>query len=169
MVARSRKPLFVPKLSRRGGFDFCDGQALVMDKFGSHALIRAQISAQIMSSALHPVDARLALAMSKQHFFCRLIPPRPTFQYDMTDQERLLMQEHISYTRKHFEAGTVLAYGPVLAPGGAFGMAILEVDGTEDARTFIENDPTVRAGMNKFELFPMQLAGARSSSQSEAA
>jgi uncharacterized protein len=87
----------------------------------------------------------------------------------MTDQERLLMQEHARYTREHFEAGTVLAYGPVLAPGGAFGMAILEVDGEREARTFIENDPTVKTGMNKFELFPMQLAGARSSSQSKAA
>jgi uncharacterized protein len=65
--------------------------------------------------------------MSKQHFFVRLIPPRATFQMDMTAEEKLLMQEHVRYTREKFAAGKVLLYGPVMAPAGAFGMAVFEV------------------------------------------
>jgi hypothetical protein len=32
--------------------------------------------------------------MTKQHYFFKLIPPRPTFPHDMTDDERRLMDEH---------------------------------------------------------------------------
>ncbi len=53
--------------------------------------------------------------MTKQHFFMRLIPPRPSFPGDMTEEEGRLMQEHATYTRAHFDAGRVLIYGPVLA------------------------------------------------------
>jgi hypothetical protein len=65
--------------------------------------------------------------MSKQHFFVRLIPSRATFPMDMTAEEKLLMQEHVRYTQKKFAAGKVLLYGPVMAPAGAFGMAVFEV------------------------------------------
>ena len=53
--------------------------------------------------------------MSKQHFYFKLIPPRPTFGADMTAEERALMQEHVRYTREAFDAARVLIYGPVLA------------------------------------------------------
>lgn len=43
--------------------------------------------------------------MSKQHFFCRLIPPRAAFPQDITAEEKLLMQEHARYTREGFIAG----------------------------------------------------------------
>jgi len=33
--------------------------------------------------------------MAKQHYFFKLIPPRPTFIQDMNDDERRLMDEHI--------------------------------------------------------------------------
>jgi hypothetical protein len=46
---------------------------------------------------------------------------------DMTADEKLLMQEHVRYTQEKFAAGKVLLYGPVMAPAGAFGMAVFEV------------------------------------------
>ena len=71
---------------------------------------------------------RIHPAMSKHHYFFKLIPPRPTFPYDMTDEERRLMDEHGRYFQEHFDAGRLLLYGPVLATSGAFGLAILEVE-----------------------------------------
>jgi uncharacterized protein len=47
------------------------------------------------------------------------------------------------------------------APGGAFGVAILEVTDEAEARQFGENDPSVRAGLNRFEFYPMHVARAR--------
>lgn len=99
--------------------------------------------------------------MDKKHYFLKLIPPRPTFVQDMTEEERLLMREHTRYTREHFTAGRLLIYGPVMAAGGAFGMAVLEVADEAEAQQFIEGDPTVKAGLNKFEICPMQVASAR--------
>ena len=95
----------------------------------------------------------------KKHYFSKLIPPRPTFAQDMTDEERRLMNEHIAYTQRLFDAGKVLIYGPVIATDGAFGMAVLEVEDEAEARRYIENDPA--KGLNKFDLYPMQVAASR--------
>ena len=73
------------------------------------------------------------------------------------------MGQHIVYTRDYFERGKVLLYGPVLAAGGPFGMAALEVENEAEARGILDNDPSVKAGLNKYELSPMRLGGARSS------
>jgi hypothetical protein len=45
---------------------------------------------------------------------------------DITPEEKLLMQEHARYTRQSFDAGKILIYGPVMAPDGAFGMAVFD-------------------------------------------
>jgi hypothetical protein len=99
--------------------------------------------------------------MSKQYFFVRLIPPRPTFPMDITPDEKLLMQEHARYTRASFDAGKILIYGPVMAPGGAFGMAVFEVEDMSEVRQFLENDPSVHGGLNTFEIQPMRLGAAQ--------
>jgi uncharacterized protein YciI len=99
--------------------------------------------------------------MDKQHYLFKLIPPRPTFPQDMTDEEKILMNEHGVYFQRQFDAGKLLLYGPVMAPEGAFGLGILEVADEVEARQFGENDPSVRAGLNRWELYHMQVAGSR--------
>jgi len=99
--------------------------------------------------------------MAKQHYFLKLIPPRPTFARDMTHEERLLMDEHGRYLQEHFTAGRVVFFGPVMANDGAFGVAILEMDDEAEARRLGEGDPSLRAGPNIFELYPMQVSAAR--------
>lgn len=99
--------------------------------------------------------------MAKQHFFFKLIPPRPTFPQDMTEEERRLMEEHARYFQQQFAAGRLLLYGPVMATGGTFGLAVLEVDSEAEARRFGENDPSVRRGLNRFEFHPMRVTAAR--------
>jgi uncharacterized protein len=105
--------------------------------------------------------AIMVFAMDKQHYFFKLIPPRATFPHDMTDNEGLLMKDHARYIREFFDEGKVLLYGPVMATDGTFGMAVLEVTDETEARQFGEADPSVRAGVNRFELSPMQVAAAR--------
>jgi len=99
--------------------------------------------------------------MPKQHYFFRLIPPRPTFMQDMTEEERRLMDEHGRYFQDHFAAGEVLLFGPVMATGGAFGLGVLEMDTEAEARKFGEGDPSVKAGLNKFEIHPMRVSATR--------
>jgi uncharacterized protein len=102
--------------------------------------------------------------MDKRHYYLKLIPPRPTFPADITEHEKALMGEHGVYCEQQFAAGKLLAYGPVMAPGGAFGVAILEVADEAEAREFGENDPSVLGGWNRFEIYPMQVARARAKS-----
>ena len=71
------------------------------------------------------------------------------------------MKQHGQYFREHFTAGTVLLYGPVTTNNGTFGLGILEVDDEAEARRFGENDPSVRAGLNRFEIYPIQIGGAQ--------
>lgn len=101
------------------------------------------------------------MALNKQHYFFKLVPPRPTFPQDITEAERRLMDEHLRYFQDHFAAGRLLLFGPVMATGGAFGLAVLEVETEAEARQFGEGDPSVKAGLNRFELYPMRVAAAR--------
>lgn len=96
-----------------------------------------------------------------KHFFLKLVPPRATFPYDITDAEKALMGQHAAYMKGEFEAGRVLVYGPVLAPTNAFGLAVLEVEDEAEARRMLDADPTVLAGLNRYEIFPMMVAAAR--------
>ncbi len=102
--------------------------------------------------------------MDKQYYYFKLIPPRTTFSQDITDEERGLMKQHAAYCQQQFEAGKLLLYGPVMAPEGAFGVGILEAADEAEARQFAEDDPSVRAGMNRFAIYPMRVANARGKS-----
>jgi uncharacterized protein YciI len=99
--------------------------------------------------------------MEKQHFFLRLVPPRPSFAYDMTEAERALMLQHVGYMKQHFDQGRVLIYGPVLAKDDSFGMGVLEVADEAEARQVLDGDPTVLAGLNRYEIAPMRVGAAR--------
>jgi uncharacterized protein YciI len=99
--------------------------------------------------------------MEKQHYYFQLIPPRSTFPQDITSEERAVMEKHSEYFRQQFELGSLLLYGPVMAMKGAFGLAILEVADETEARRFGEDDPSVRAGLNRFEVHPMRVVASR--------
>ncbi|HEY0701986.1 MAG TPA: YciI family protein [Candidatus Acidoferrales bacterium] len=101
--------------------------------------------------------------MPKQHYFMRLVPPRPIFPGSMTPEELALMGRHKEYVAKAFDAGKVLAYGPVLDPAGAFGIALLEMNDLAEAEDFARNDPSITGGMNTFTLAPMVIAAAQAS------
>lgn len=101
--------------------------------------------------------------MAKQHFFFKLIPPRPTFATDMSVAERGLMLAHMQYLQGHFVAGRVLVYGPVMATEGAFGMAVFEVEDEAEARSICDNDPTILAKLHTYTLSPMRIGAAQGS------
>ena len=97
-----------------------------------------------------------------KHYIYKLIPPRPSFNLDMTDEEKKVMGLHIGYFRNLFEEKKVIAYGPVLDPSGVYGMAILEVTSEIEATEIAKNDPSVVEKINQFELIPMLMGLSRS-------
>lgn len=89
-------------------------------------------------------------------FFCKLVPPRPTFAQDMSDAEAKLMQAHATYWRGLMGDGVVVGFGLVADPAGAYGIGIVEVDDVAAVQTLTENDPTIRSGQGfRFEVSPM--------------
>ena len=83
----------------------------------------------------------------------KLIPSRPTFAQDMTNEERTIMQQHVVYWKDYMEQGIMLVFGPVLDPAGVYGLGILEVDDEEQAKTLMANDPA--SSINKYEYHQM--------------
>ena len=94
--------------------------------------------------------------MPVKTFFCKLIPPRPTFAQDMSEAEAKLMLEHAVYWRGWMEKGQVVAFGLVADPAGAYGIVIVEVDDDSGLRTLAANEPTIRSGRGfRFDVYPM--------------
>ena len=90
-----------------------------------------------------------------QHFLFKLIPPRPTFNRDMTEQEAKLMKEHSIYWRGLQDKGMVPIFGPVLDPKGVWGLGIIEIEDESEATKLTEGDPTVKAGLCTLEIYPL--------------
>jgi hypothetical protein len=89
-------------------------------------------------------------------FFCRLIPPRPTFALDMSPAEASLMQDHAVYWREYIAKGHVVMAGVVGDPAGPYGIGVVEFEDDGAVRTFTENDPVIRSGRGfRWEVYPM--------------
>lgn len=96
------------------------------------------------------------------YFFCKLIPPRPTFPGDMTEAEGTIMREHFVYWRGLLEKRKAVVYGPVVDPQGTYGVSVLEVEDEAEARGIAENDPTIVSGAGfQLEVYPMPKAIVR--------
>jgi len=96
------------------------------------------------------------------YFFFKLIPPRATFQQDMTDAERDLMMQHVAYWTGLSERGTAVVFGPVADPAGGYGVGIVEIDDGVDPRDIEINDPTIKSSLGfKYEIQPMVAAVLR--------
>jgi uncharacterized protein YciI len=90
------------------------------------------------------------------HFLYKLIPPRPTFPGDMTEEEGAIMQEHFGYWDGLIKTRRAVAYGPVMDPKGSYGIAVIEVEDEAAASGVAENDPAITSGAGfAFELHQM--------------
>ncbi len=90
------------------------------------------------------------------YFLYKLIPPRPTFPQDMTEAEGKMMQEHISYWQDLADRKIALVFGPVLDPGGVYGIAIIETEDKAIAENIGKNDPALKAQIGfRSEYYPM--------------
>ena len=91
------------------------------------------------------------------HFFCKLVAPRPTFPFDMNENEKAAMAQHAAYWAKMCKDGAVLVYGPVMDPSGPFGMGIFEAADEAEVKSRTDADPVMKAGIGfKIEIRPMQ-------------
>jgi uncharacterized protein len=76
----------------------------------------------------------------------RLLPPRPTFRFDMSPAEREVMFEHVGYWSDLAARDKVLAFGPVDDPVEPYGIGIVVADGLAQAEAIRDQDPAMRSG-----------------------
>jgi hypothetical protein len=91
--------------------------------------------------------------MNKKYFVLRLNPCRPDFAQTLTDEEKLIMQQHAIYWRRYMSEGKVIVFGPVLDPNAVYGLGILAVDDEKEVKDFIAGDPAGK--INSYEYYPM--------------
>ncbi len=93
---------------------------------------------------------------ASQYYFCRLLPPRPSFAQDASGEERAIMRKHFEYWNGHLEAGSVVVFGPVADPSGAWGAGIVRMPDSSAIQEFEKNDPAMQAGIGfRYESLPM--------------
>lgn len=92
----------------------------------------------------------------KIHFMLKSTPPRVTFHQDMTDDERNIMLQHISYWTDKQNQGIAVVFGPVLNPSAPHGLAIIEVENEGQVPKLISEDPAVISGIMTTEFYPMK-------------
>jgi len=89
------------------------------------------------------------------HFVYKLIPPRPTFALDMSDEEAAIMGRHVSYWQELAERRVAVAFGPVADPAGGWGLGVVEAEGEEEVTAIRDADPAVATGLGSVEIYEM--------------
>ena len=88
-------------------------------------------------------------------------PRGASFVHDSTPEENAVMGEHFAYLKAALDDGRLVLAGP--ATDGEFpGVVVFEADDEAEARAFMENDPSVRAGVMLAELHPFRVSLLRS-------
>jgi uncharacterized protein len=95
------------------------------------------------------------------YYLYKLIPPRPSFAADMTDDERAIMTDHVAYWTRQRDLGFAVGFGPVADPAGSWGVAIVETGTDQAARQLRADDPAISSGLATAEIYPMPSAVVR--------
>ena len=92
-------------------------------------------------------------------YLYRITPTRDGFLLESTPEEDAIVSAHFQYVKAWTEQGVVLLAGRTLhTDDTSHGLVVLEVSSEEEARTLMENDPAVKAGVFRAELFPFSIA-----------
>ena len=96
--------------------------------------------------------------MSAQYLY-RVHPNRDGFLTESTPEEDAIVGAHFHYLKDLTEQGIVLMAGRTLHTDvTSYGLVVLEADSETHARAIMENDPAVKAGVFRAELFPFSVA-----------
>lgn len=101
--------------------------------------------------------------MTERTYFYAIIRPfRQDFLTNPDEKEEKIMSDHFHYLKSLLEQKKIYLAGPTLIPEDPFGLIILDTETEEEARILLENDPSVKAGIQKIaDLRPIRLSLTR--------
>ena len=95
----------------------------------------------------------------KKHFYVVIKPFRQDFLINPDEKEEKIMSDHFLYLKSLLEQKKLFLAGPTLIPEDPFGLIILETETEEEAKTLLNKDPSVKAGIQKIADFrPIRLS-----------
>jgi uncharacterized protein YciI len=81
-----------------------------------------------------------------------------------TDEETSILSEHFNYLKSLTKQGVVLVFGRTQNNDtSTFGITIFRAESEDAARSIMNNDPAVKKGLMRVELFPYKVAGLNAS------
>lgn len=94
-------------------------------------------------------------------FLYRIIPTRLRMVTEgPTDVEEAILTRHLNYLKSLTDQGTVLLFGRTQnSDETTFGIAIFRAESENEARSIMVNDPAVKGGLMRAELYPYKVAG----------
>lgn len=99
---------------------------------------------------------------NKQHYYAVIKPYRQDFITNPREEEEKIMQNHFYYLKELLNQKKLFLAGPTLIVDDPFGLIILETKTEEEARQLLENDPSVKAGIQMIADFrPIRLSLTR--------
>lgn len=152
-VAPPRSPSkFAPTRVQRGILPVM--KALVLAAF----LVGVGCAGAQTQAPAAPSTAAEPAAPTLKSWFIRLVPPRPTFDKDMTTSEQTLMEQHFAFWKDQFDKGVCLFGGPVFDPGGVYGVVVIRAVDEAKAGSIAAGDPAVKASLFRMEVAEMRIA-----------
>jgi uncharacterized protein YciI len=85
------------------------------------------------------------------HYYAIIKPYRQDFITNPKENEDKIMELHFKYLKSLLKQKKLFLAGPILIPEDPFGIIILETETKEEAKNLLENDPSVKAGIQKIE------------------
>lgn len=101
------------------------------------------------------------LEIDIKYYLAKFHPHRADFLATMTPSEVSLMKEHGAFLNDLLQKGVVVAHGPVDDPAGGWGLSLYQVEDGQDVSAIAANDPMVKSGAARYEIFPMPHLKAR--------
>ena len=95
----------------------------------------------------------------KNHFYAIIKPYRQDFIIQPDKEEDKIMVDHFNYLKSLLNQKKLYLAGPTLIPEDPFGLVIFETEDAEEARQLLDNDPSVKVGIQKIVDFrPIRLS-----------
>jgi uncharacterized protein YciI len=95
----------------------------------------------------------------EQHYYAVIKPYRQDFITNPKETEEKIMSEHFEYLKSLLKQKKLFLAGPTLIPEDPFGIIILITDSEQEARNMLDEDPSVKAGIQKIsDLRPIRLS-----------
>jgi len=152
--------------------DHASGWELVLGWLARYAQAAAAVAAARAAAAAakraagarrkYKVAEGKAGTEGQRYFFCRLLPPRPSFAFDMSPEEGAVMHEHANYWRAQMEADKVVVFGPVGDPEGSWSLGVVCAPDEAAVHAFQAQDPALQSGLGfRYEVLPFMQAVVR--------